>query len=46
MASPLVETFGPFLIPAVIFVIGLDVYAVLVVLSRRGLLPSRNDRGP
>jgi hypothetical protein len=34
----LTETFGPFLIPAVIFAVGVIAYAVLVWLTRRGLL--------
>ena len=36
MASPLLETFGPFLIPVALFVFGLCVYWALVVLQRRG----------
>lgn len=39
--DPLVETFGPFLIPAVVFVLGIAGYGVLWLLSRRGLLPAR-----
>lgn len=31
---PLVETFGPFVIPAVLFLVGVAFYAVVVVLSR------------
>jgi len=34
----LVETFGPFLIPVVLFVFGLLAYGVLVALTRRGFL--------
>jgi len=34
----LLETVGPFLIPAVLFVIGVVGYGLLVVLSRRGVL--------
>jgi len=37
MASALVETFGPFLIPGALFVFGVGVYWLLVVLQRRGL---------
>ena len=39
MATPLVETFGPFLIPVGLFVLGLLAYGVLVVLTRRGFFP-------
>ena len=34
----LTETFGPFLIPGIIFAGGVLVYALLVWLTRRGLL--------
>jgi len=36
--ATLPETVGPFLIPAVLFVVGLLGYGLLLVLSRRGLL--------
>jgi hypothetical protein len=36
--DPLVETFGPFLIPAVVFVLGVVGYALLWLLSQRGVL--------
>jgi hypothetical protein len=39
MAPPLVETFGPFLIPVVVFVLGALGYGVLYLCSRWGLLP-------
>ena len=38
MIDPIVDTFGPFLIPVVIFVLGLVGYLVLLVLTRRGIL--------
>jgi hypothetical protein len=40
----LVETFGPFLIPATIFVVGVVGYGVLILLTRHGLLPIRNEQ--
>jgi hypothetical protein len=39
MPAQVVELFGPFLIPVALFVFGAAAYGVLVVLSRRGLLP-------
>ncbi len=49
MATPLVEAFGPFLIPAAIFAVGVTAYGLLVVLGQRGLLPwdtpDETDRG-
>ena len=37
-ANPLVQWFGPFLIPAVLFVLGIVGYIVLSFLSSRDLL--------
>jgi len=45
MPAALVETFGPFLIPVAIFVLGLTAYGLLVFLGRRGLLPWRTPGG-
>jgi len=39
-AGALVETFGPFLIPVVVFVLGAAGYGSL---SRRGLLPTDGE---
>jgi hypothetical protein len=39
LVDALVGAFGPFLIPAVLFVLGAVGYAVFVLLTRRGLLP-------
>jgi len=39
----LVETFGPFLIPATVFVVGAVGYGLLILLTRYGLLPDRGD---
>ncbi len=39
-ADSLVETFGPFLIPVVVFVLGVAGYGVLWLLSRWGVLPT------
>jgi hypothetical protein len=38
--DPLVETFGPFLIPVVVFVLGVAGYGMLWLLSRWGVLPA------
>ncbi|MEF8938182.1 MAG: hypothetical protein V5A32_09550 [Halovenus sp.] len=38
MIESVVDTFGPFLIPVVIFGIGLVGYLILFVLTRRGIL--------
>jgi|GEM_PF-3529377 len=35
VVAPLVETFGPFLIPATLFVVGVAGYAILWVLTGR-----------
>lgn len=40
----LYETFGPFVVPAAIFVAGLVGYALLLVLTRAGLLGGGRDR--
>ena len=40
----LVETFGPFLVPALLFVVGLVGYAILILLTRWGILPGRRER--
>jgi hypothetical protein len=37
------ETFGPFLIPAVVFVLGVVGYGLLWLLSRRGVLPADGE---
>jgi hypothetical protein len=44
MAAGLVETFGPFLIPVVVFVLGVVGYAVLWLLARRGVFGPDRDR--
>lgn len=41
--DPLVETFGPFVFPVLLFVGGLIGYALLVALGRAGLI---DDGGP
>jgi hypothetical protein len=38
-----VETFGPFLIPAAVFGVGFVGYVVLVLLTRWGVLPDGSD---
>ena len=38
MIDPIVDTFGPFLIPVVIFVLGVVGYLILFALTRRGIL--------
>jgi hypothetical protein len=38
--SSVIETFGPFLIPVVVFVLGAAGYGVLWLLSRWGVLPA------
>jgi hypothetical protein len=43
MVLEVVETFGPFLIPAALFAVGVVVYALLVLLGHRGLLPGHTD---
>ncbi len=45
ITDTLVETFGPFLIPATMFVIGVVGYGVLILLTRYGLLPIRGNGG-
>jgi hypothetical protein len=40
MIDTIVTTFGPFLIPVAIFVIGVVGYLILLVLTRRGILGS------
>jgi hypothetical protein len=39
----IVDTFGPFLIPATLFVIGIVGYGILILLTRYGILPGRRD---
>jgi hypothetical protein len=39
----LVGAFGPFLIPVGLFVVGVVGYAILLALTRYGLLPGRDD---
>ncbi|MFB6297809.1 MAG: hypothetical protein ABEH56_04750 [Salinirussus sp.] len=41
VVDAVVETFGPFLIPVVVFVVGGIGYGVLWLLTRWGVLPSR-----
>ena len=41
IVDAVVETFGPFLIPAVVFVVGVVGYVALWLLTRWGVLPSR-----
>jgi len=36
-----VDTFGPFLIPMVVFVVGVAGYAILWLLTQWGVLPRR-----
>jgi uncharacterized RDD family membrane protein YckC len=40
MIDSIVTTFGPFLIPVIIFVLGLVGYFILFLLTRRGILGS------
>jgi len=42
-ADQVVETFGPFLIPAAVFVLGVVGYGLLWLLSRWELLPSGRE---
>jgi hypothetical protein len=42
VVDTLVETFGPFLIPATVFVVGVVGYGILIALTRYGLLPGRD----
>ena len=44
VVDALVETFGPFLIPATIFAIGVIGYGILILLTRYGVLPLRGER--
>jgi hypothetical protein len=39
-----VDTFGPFVIPATLFAVGLVGYLLLVTLTRLGVLPLRDGR--
>lgn len=43
VVDTLVETFGPFLIPATMFVVGVVGYGILIALTRYGVLPLRSD---
>jgi hypothetical protein len=45
VVDTLVETFGPFLIPATMFVVGVVGYGILIVLTRYGVLPLRGEGG-
>jgi hypothetical protein len=50
VVDALLGVFGPFLIPALIFAVGVVGYLVLVALTRYGILPGRarnrsGDRG-
>lgn len=45
VVDTLVETFGPFLIPATVFIVGLAGYGVLLYLTRAGLLPGQTGPG-
>ena len=46
VVDALVDTFGPFLIPAVLFVVGVVGYAILIALTRYGILPRRGQEPP
>lgn len=43
VVNALVETFGPFLIPATVFVVGVVGYGILIFLTRYGFLPGRSQ---
>jgi len=43
VVDTVVSTFGPFLIPATVFVVGVIGYGLLILLTRYGLLPTRDD---
>jgi hypothetical protein len=43
VVDTLVGTFGPFLIPATMFVLGVVGYGILILLTRYGVLPLRGD---
>lgn len=43
VVDSLVETFGPFLIPALVFLVGVVGYGILIFLTRYGLLPGINQ---
>ncbi|WP_268893112.1 hypothetical protein [Salinirussus salinus] len=43
VAGQVVETFGPFLIPVVVFVLGVAGYGLLWLLSRWGVLRGDTD---
>ena len=44
VVDTLVETFGPFLIPVTMFVVGVVGYGILILLTRYGFLPLRSHR--
>lgn len=46
VVETVVDIFGPFLIPAVIFVAGGLAYAVLILLTRWGVLPADGETPP
>lgn len=43
LLEPVVETFGPFLIPVVVFLAGVSGYGLLRALNRAGLFDSDGD---
>lgn len=43
LAEAVYATFGPFVIPVIVFVVGLVGYLVLVALTRAGILGRRGD---
>lgn len=44
VVDTLVGTFGPFLIPAAMFGVGVIGYGILIMLTRYGVLPIRGKR--
>jgi hypothetical protein len=43
LVETVVGAFGPFLIPAALFVVGAVGYGIFVLLTRRGVLADRDD---
>jgi hypothetical protein len=43
IVDAVIETFGPFLIPATVFAVGAVGYGLLILLSRYGLVPEKES---
>jgi hypothetical protein len=43
VVETVIGAFGPFLIPAALFVVGTVAYGVFVLLTRRGVFTDRDD---